>query len=344
MNMKIVKSEYCLCTCCMEKHEVQTVLLHENTTFKGVHVSYDAFYLYCDITDELYMNEHQMQKNDMALKNAYRKTEGLLTSDEISHIRSKYDISQGDLCTLLGWGQKTITRYEGHQVQDRAHDTILKKIDNDPEWFMSLLLESQQILPAKSFQKYLTTASALYEKDQDFYLRKSIEAEYVSYRNNALFHGNTSLSLDKVIDVIRYFAASDAVTNLYQMKLMRLLWYADALSYKARGNAITGLIYRALPTGATPIGQNSIINLKNIPCEEIDVGEANAYYFCLHGTCSFPSLQKEDTHFLDIVIKNLGKMSKNEIIKFIQKERAYTETASKDVISFAYAQDLQLQF
>lgn len=28
---------------------------------------------------------------------------------------------------LLGWGGKTITRYESHQVQDKAHDTILKK-------------------------------------------------------------------------------------------------------------------------------------------------------------------------------------------------------------------------
>lgn len=34
---------------------------------------------------------------------------------------------------MLGWGSKTITRYESHQVQDRAHDTILKKISHDPD-------------------------------------------------------------------------------------------------------------------------------------------------------------------------------------------------------------------
>lgn len=43
------------------------------------------------------------------------------------------------LCTLLGWGGKTVTRYESHQVQDKTHDSILKKIDQDPEWFLSLL-------------------------------------------------------------------------------------------------------------------------------------------------------------------------------------------------------------
>lgn len=53
---------------------------------------------------------------------------GLLTSQQIRAVRTQYDISQRDLCILLGWGEKTITRYEGHQVQDRAHDAILKKL------------------------------------------------------------------------------------------------------------------------------------------------------------------------------------------------------------------------
>lgn len=45
-------------------------------------------------------------------------------------------------------------------------------------------------------------------------------------------HGNADLSLDKVVDVIRYFASSKNVTNLYKVKLMKLMWYADVLAYK----------------------------------------------------------------------------------------------------------------
>ena len=67
---------------------------------------------------------------------------------------------------------------------------------------------------------------------------------------------NTGLSLDKVVDVIRYFAASTKITSLYKVKLMKLMWYADALSYKKRGFAITGLVYQALPMGAVPVGHN----------------------------------------------------------------------------------------
>lgn len=342
MSMKIMKSEKRLCTCCMEEHEVKTVLVKEQAVFKKVKIAYDAAYLYCDAAEELYMDERQMQENDVRLKDAYRRAEGLLTSAQISGIRAKYGISQGDLCILLGWGGKTITRYESHQVQDKAHDTILKKIDQDPEWFLALLTDARANLPAGSYQKYLDTAIALYEEDQDSYLRKAIEASYARFHGNQLFHGNTKLSLDKVVDVIRYFAASAKVTSLYKVKLMKLMWYADSLSYKKRGFAITGLVYQALPMGAVPVGHNSIVDLRGVPCEEVDMGETYAYHFILRDGCGFPALSEDDKRILDTVIEKLGKLSKNDIIDFMHKERAYTETAPRDVIQFKYTDSLQI--
>lgn len=342
MDMKIIKSEKRLCTCCMEEHEVKTVLVNEQVTFKNMKVAYESFYLYCDAADELYMDEQQIKENDMRLKDAYRKSEGLLTSADIIGIRAKYCISQNDLCMLLGWGAKTITRYESHQVQDKAHDTILKKIDQDPEWFLSLLNDARENLSAESYQRYLDAAIALYEEDRDSYLRKAVEADYARFHGNQLFHGNTKLSLDKVVDVIRYFASSTKITSLYKVKLMKLMWYADALSYKIRGFAITGLIYQALPMGAVPVGHNSIIDLKDIPCEEVDMGETNAYHFSLKDAETFPALSDDDKNILDIVIEKLGRMTKNEIISFMHKEQAYVKTAPWDVIQFKYAESLQI--
>ena len=342
MDMKIIKSEKRMCTCCMEEHEVKTVLVKEKATFKNIIVDYEASYLYCDIAEEVYMDEKQMQENDIRLKDAYREKEGLLTSKQIRDIRVKYNISQSDLCVLLGWGAKTITRYESHQVQDKAHDTILKKIDQDPEWFLSLLNDAKSNLSIESYQKYLQAATSLYEEDRDIYLRKAIEASYAKFQENKMFNGNQSLSLDKVVDVIRYFAASLNVTKLYKVKLMKLMWYADVLSYKMRGFAITGLVYQALPMGAVPIGHNSIIDLKDVPCEEVDMGETYAYHFALTGKQSFLSLSDEDKKILDIVIEKLGKMSKNDIINFMHRERAYIETTPRDIIEFKYAENLQI--
>ena len=343
MGMAILKSEKKLCTCCMEEHEVKTVLVDEQATFKNATVKYKATYLYCELADEFYMNEEQMQENDIRLKDAYRESEGLLTSEEIIAIREKYGISQSDLCKLLGWGGKTITRYESHQVQDKAHDTILKKLNNDPEWFLFLLNQAKNLLSQDSYNKYYRIVADLLEKEQDCYLRKAIEANYAKYSENALYNGNKKLSLDKVVDVICYFAASKKVTNLYKVKLMKLLWYADNLSYKKRGFAITGLVYEALPMGAVPIGHRNIINLKDVPCEEVDMGESNGYSFYLDSANGFSHLDEDEKRILDIVIDNLGAMSTKDIIDFMHKEQAYLNTPLRVVISFEYAKYLQIE-
>lgn len=340
--MKILRSEKRICTCCMEEHDVKTVQIKEQALFKEREVSFEAVYMYCELADEFYMDEHQIKENDIRLKDAYRRAEGLLTSKEISAIRRKYGITQSDLCTLLGWGGKTITRYESHQIQDKAHDYILKKIDLDPEWFLVLLRDARVNLTHEAYQKYYVTATALYEADQDQYLRRAIQASYAGFSGNLLFNGNTELSLDKVVDVIRYFASSLKVTNLYKVKLMNLMWYADFLSFKKRGHAITGLVYQALPMGAVPIGHNSIINLKDVPCEEEDMGEYNAYHFWLNKDAHFDHISKEDKEILDEVIEKLGKMTKEEIVSFMHKEKAYTETLPKSIIEYKHAENLQI--
>lgn len=342
MEMRVISKEKRLCTCCMEVHEVKTVSVDEQMTFKDTKVKYNPTYYYCDLAEEFYVDEELLEKNNILLKDAYREQIGLLTTNEIKAIRAQYGISQKDLTLLLGWGAKTITRYESYQVQDKAHDTILKKLKEDPEWFLSLLNDARCILSPESYKKYYSNGSALYEKDRDFYLRKTIESLYTKFHGQKLLNGNLDLALDKVVDCIRYFASSMDVTNLYKVKLMKLMWYADALSYKKRGISITGLVYQACPMGALPIGHNLIINLNQVPCEEIDFEETIAYYFSLNKRDVSSSLSVEDKEILDIVIQKLGKMSKNEIVSFMHKEKAYIETKPRDVISFDYSRYLQI--
>lgn len=340
MDMKVISSEVRLCTCCMEEHDVKTVLVKEKSTFKNRLVCFDAIYSYCDKAEELYANETQLSENNKRLKDAFRAEEGLLTSTEIASIRSKYGISQSDLCSLLGWGAKTITRYETHQVQDKAHDAILKKIDDDPEWFISLLKEAKDKITLDAFNVYLNTASILYENERDAYLRKAIEAEYIKYIGNTDLHGNTQLSLDKVVDVIRYFASN--INNLYKVRLMKLMWYADAVAYKQRGTAITGLVYLSLPMGAVPVAHKAIIDLKNVPCEEVPVLDSSGYLFRLQERSSFPNLSKSEVDILKYVIDKLGKKNVESLVEFMHNEEAYKQTASKQAISFEHVDSLQI--
>ena len=174
--MKILKTEKRLCPCCMEEHDVQTIEVMEKGVFKSTPVEYRAEYTYCDRAEEAFAEEPQISANDISMKNAYREKMGLLTSHQIAAIRARYGISQSDLCLLLGWGGKTITRYESHQVQDIAHDTILRKLNSDPEWFLQLLQAEKGSLSAASFEKYSEAGTALFEQDHDLYLKSAIMA------------------------------------------------------------------------------------------------------------------------------------------------------------------------
>lgn len=113
-------------------------------------------------------------------------------------------------------------------------------------------------------------------------------------------------------------------------------------SAKKRGYALTGLIYQALPMGAAPIGHEMIIDLKEVPCEEVDMEETNAYYFSLEGVSEYPSLNEADKEIMDTVIEKLGKMSKDQIVSFMHNEQAYAETAPRDIIQYKYAVSLQI--
>ena len=331
-----------ICPCCMEEHEIQTITVMENNVFKNVPVEYKAEYFYCSSADETYADEQQIATNDIAMKNAYREKMGLLTSHQISAIRARYGISQSDLCLLLGWGGKTITRYESHQVQDIAHDTILRKLATDPEWFLQLLKTERESLSPASYEKYFEAGTALFEQDHDRYLKSAIMARYARFLHNLEATGDRELSLEVVADMIRYFANSAQVTSLYLVKLMKLLWYSDALSFKRYGHAISGMAYRALPMGAVPVAYESIIDLSTIHYEEVEMGDGTGYRFLPSDNQEYPHLTSEDMEILDSVIQRFGKVSKNEIVDTMHKEDAYTETAPHDIIQFKYAKTLSL--
>ena len=343
MDKIIVKKEKRLCTCCMEEHEVLTVRLEETLTFKNTPVRHEAEYEYCERADEYYATEKQLSANDLSLKDSYRHLTGLLSSDEICQVRAKYDISQTDLCTLLGWGGKTIARYENHQVQDRAHDTILRKLGSDPEWFLELLGKSLNTFPEAAFRKYYQAAKNLYEKEQDTYLRKAIEGVYIDLSDNPDYTGNAKLSLDKTVDAVSFFSSHDHVVSLYKYKLMKLLWYADALSFKRSGHAITGLIYTKERSGAVPLAHDLIIDLKGISRKEVDLGEGSGYLFTKSSISDTPHLSSSDEVILEVVAKKFGAMPNERFLAYILQEQALNATAESAIIPFSHAQELSIK-
>lgn len=177
--MKVLKSEKKLCISCMQEHPVDIIEVAENETFNGISVNFIAVYEYCSNTDEYLETEEMMKSNGLAVKDAYRQATGLLTSAEIRRIREKYRISQKEFSEILNWGKATITRYENHQIQDRAHDDILRKIDSDPQWFIEMLNRAKDRISEKSYNKYYKAAYEQYVKTNRSYICSKIKVNTV---------------------------------------------------------------------------------------------------------------------------------------------------------------------
>lgn len=61
----------------------------------------------------------------------FKSHQHLLTSKQIKEIRIKRGLTQTELANMLGLGEKTITRYENGQIQDKAYDILLRIIGDD---------------------------------------------------------------------------------------------------------------------------------------------------------------------------------------------------------------------
>lgn len=338
--MKIIKTEKKLCLICMEEHEVHTVILEVTEEFKSEEVSFDATYEYCDQADEYLESEDMIKANSLAMKDAYREKLGILTSKDIIAIRNKYEISQKDFSDVLDWGRATITRYETQQVQDRAHDDILRKIDSDPKWFLQMLIRAKGKISNKAYEKYLKAANEEFRRMKNYYLMDSIQALYVNYVDDSIT-GGVELNLYKVIEIINYYALK--VVSLHKVKLMKMLWYGDAVSYKRIGKSITGLVYSALPMGAVPEGYEQILDLDGIEFETV-LYEFDRMGYKFHPVENFQIkvLSSEEIEVLDAVITAVGHLNSQEIIDKMHDEDAYKCTDKNCIISFSHSAKLSI--
>ncbi len=344
MVEKMVRKTSMECPLCGKTHEVEERKRFSTVMIKGEKVTYEEHYFVCENTDED-ENEFEtgamMNANLLNARNAYRSLHGLLTSDEIVAIRESYSLSQVDLARLLGWGEATISRYESKAIQDEAYDTMLRLIRDDPTQALAFLSKNAKQFTVEKRQKI---KSKIMEKIDDYgkegIARKAFEIEYAKYDEPSLENGYTMLNVDKIEAMISYIAAK--VPHLFKVKLMKMLWYSDALSYKLNKVAMTGMVYRHEAMGALPIGHYRLMDLANINVKE----ETSANYdsmlhiYPVEGM-DYSSLSAEEKDILDQVISQFKSYKAKEIIDYMHEEKAYTQTENGMIIPFDLAGEIR---
>lgn len=99
---------------------------------------------------ELWISEVE-NENLRNAYNEYRKRHKLLLPEQIREIRESYGMSQVSFAKLLGFGEKTIARYENGSIQDVAHNNLMLLM-SDKHNFQKLFERNKQDFP--SFEQF----------------------------------------------------------------------------------------------------------------------------------------------------------------------------------------------
>lgn len=334
MEKKLIKKECRYCPACDKEHEVKVFEREAYTVVKGKQVKYIETYFACenvDNDDKEYTNASMMNENLRRARNEYRKVCGLLLPDEIVNIRSKYGLSQVELARILGWGDVTIARYETKTIQDQTYDNILRDIKDNPKKLLEYYYQN--------FERLDGHKRKLIESNINKYIKAEhnsvLERYYMNYMSPSAANGYVTLNEDKVVAIVWYLAKN--ISNLYKIKLAKLLWYIDMLSFKCHKKSITGMVYLHKQMGALPVGDVALLTLEHISVEEEPCEtsfEDVRYHFIPLDEPDLNVLSIQEIDIINEVIKKFKRYSTKEIVEYMHKECAYINTSMNEELLF----------
>lgn len=324
------------CPMCDETHLVEKRTRTSKVNIKGETVEYLETYYKCTEDEESYVfiPAKLMDENLLAARNAYRVVHGLLTSQDIVQLRKKFGLTQKEFALLLGWGEITITRYETKQIQNETHDSILRSISNNALEARKLLERNKENFEDTRYFEILKVIDDEIDRTSIVYLaQQKIEAKQIRYKDNVEATGGTVINLDKIRNMMLFFSSN--CHNLFKVKLMKLLWFSDALHFQWHNISMTGLVYQHMPMGALPIAHSDLMEL--VPVETIvdEYAQFDSYKILPDSDFDEDVFSVEEKAVLYAVLDKFQNYTGREIADYMHEEVAYTQTKDREVIPFS---------
>ncbi|MDT3699453.1 MAG: DUF4065 domain-containing protein [Thermincola sp.] len=331
------------CPICNKVHSLEQRQRLTQSLVKDEIVDYEEVYYLCPLSDEEeneFIPAGFLDENLLRARDAYRQKKGLLTSKEIANIRSYYGLTQSDFSAMFGWGEVTVTRYETKTIQDETYNNIMRMVYENPLFALECIDKHKERFIPDKYTKIRKNIAKKVEEVGKLYLKKQeINSLYVNFEEESDLNGYKKLDIEKVANVIGYF--SQFVDNLYKVKLMKLLWYADAIFYGRHGRSMTGLVYKHMPLGALPIAYDEIIYLPTVKVLEEMIYDDISYRICPNQEVSISDFSLEELNVLETVATTFKDYRSKEIVEYMHREKAYTDTFPNQIIPYSLAKQLK---
>lgn len=150
------------CISCQEYRNTKVIEKEETLTVKGRIITLIVPVRVCEVCGEEIIDEELDDASLAMFYEEYRKLENLLQPTEIKAIRQRYNLSQASFAKFLGFGEKTITRYENGAIQDVCHDNLIRLMDS-LDSFALIWEERKDVLNSRE-KAYIESKLATYNK------------------------------------------------------------------------------------------------------------------------------------------------------------------------------------
>lgn len=313
--------------------------------FKGVKINtFENVGICIECNNDLYINLLERENNER-IYNAYKEKSNIITGKDIIDFRNKYNISQRELTSILGFGKMTINRYERGDIPTKSQSDYLKLLIENEDKFIEKVKDaySKELITKKTYLKVVNDEV----KSEDFELKmQDIFRRYIKESLNRkpdIYNGYKVFDLEKLENIISYIASK--VKNLTVTSINKYLWYIDMYSFKQRTVSITGLTYQNQKFGPTILDQKyneiTVLNDK-YKREDIEIDNGTMTKIVSNKNYDLSEIENDEKEIIDFVIKLLKNKKVTEISEMSHNEIAWKKTKRLERISYEYAMDLKV--
>ncbi|GAA4022469.1 hypothetical protein GCM10022386_01710 [Flavobacterium cheonhonense] len=296
-------------------------------------ISHEYFYQ-CDLCAEEFTTNEVDEFTILQISNQYRSKHAIPFPQQLIDLKLKYGLSSAKMSEVLGLGANGYSNYEKGEVPTLAIANLLSNA-SDPAVFKNMFIKVKDSFSDNAYREALKKIEHLINnKEEENYIRLNY------YEEPNSFTGFRALNKERISNLVLAFILRCKEDFNDRLKLNKLLFYTDFLSYKKRGYSITGLTYRAIQYGPVPsyydnmytILENDGVVMSTWKKEEDGSGKE---IFTAEKDFDSTVFEAHDIEIIDLVIDKFKDTSSWDLVELSHGEQSWKDLiTSKDIIDY----------
>lgn len=313
--------------------EMKRVYERRIWNFRGEQYEYEHMAWLCEDSGELFTDDASDMACFIQVTNQYREKYGIPYVDEIIAVRQRYGISAAKMSLVLGIGVNQYRLYEQGEVPSVSNGRMIRSIMN-PKVMLEMVESSKNELGESEYNRIKSKVNGTITEIYAYKLEQYVVRRIFNERRGAA-NGYAQASLDRLKNIMLYIL--NKCGDVWCTKMNKLLFYVDFLSYRDRGMAMTGLVYRAIDFGPVPDRWERVYSeFAEVKQELHQAGEFVGSKLKALEDVDVSLFTDEELKVLDAVCFCFGSMSSREISRVSHEEDAWINHHEKhELIPFS---------